>query len=74
MEENATDTQNITKIIMKDIHKEVGRFLNVDINFSLLVLRGILFPSEVATVLGLEALYFPLFNYITWKWEFILFS
>lgn len=50
---------------MKGISKEIGCFLNVDINFSLLVLTGILFPSELVTVLGLEAPYFPLFNYIT---------
>lgn len=57
--------------MLKKIHKEVvGCFLNMDITFSLLVLRRILFPSEVVTLLSLEALYFPLFNYITWKWEF----
>lgn len=47
--------------MLKKIHKEVvGCFLNKDITFSLLVLRRILFPSEVFTLLGLEA----------WKWEF----
>lgn len=42
--------------MLKNTHEEPGHCLNMDITFSLLVLRGILFPAEAFIPLGLEAL------------------